>query len=282
MANMRTSLPENLERPVVADKFEHISAGLTGLIEANEPYWGAEAEVIHTYWDSPIRNQETDRKWLIHQIYKEYWDGILPPLESLTAQLPHASVHDGRAKLLNVAEVLFEEVQHFSLFAGLYLVLEGVDYALTPDELKAQGAWPENDDLMELRRQHKVQAAELGQRAYHFTEGGHCALFTEGMKIAGRSAFDDAVADVCRRIYEDEFSHMLLGVIGADEANLSQADWNSLTENTVAQMKKRIVMRNAQFSRPVPEGRLQELLGGNAEPVKFNFAHAAQLTQQSS
>ncbi len=88
MANMRTSLLENLERPVVADKFEHISAGLTGLIEANEPYWGAEAEVIRTYWDSPIRNQETDRKWLIHQIYKEYWDGILPPLESLTAQLP--------------------------------------------------------------------------------------------------------------------------------------------------------------------------------------------------
>ncbi len=206
----------------------------------------------------------------------------MPPLETLTAQLPHASIRDERAKLLNVAEVLFEEVQHFSLFAGLYLVLEGVDYALAPAELKAQGAWPENDDLMELRRQHKVQAAELGQRAYHFTEGGHCALFTEGIKIAGRNAFDDAVADVCRRIYEDEFSHMLLGVIGADAANLSPADWTTLTQNTVAQMKKRIVMRNAQFSRPVAESRLQALLAGEAEPVKFNFAHAAQLMQQSS
>ena len=47
-------------------------------------------------------------------------------------------------------------------------------------------------------------------------------------------------------------------------------------------MKKRIVMRNAQFSQPVPEGRLQELLGGEAEPVEFNFAHAVQLIQQSS
>lgn len=171
MVNTHTSSPGNPESMVVAEKSVPISAGLTGLIEANEPYWGGEAEVIRTYWNSPIRNQATDRKWLIHQIYKEYWDGILPPLASFTAQLPHASVLDERSKLLNLAEVLFEEVQHFSLFAGLYLVLEGVDYALSPDELQAHGAWPENDDLMELRRQHKVEAAELGQRAYHFTEG---------------------------------------------------------------------------------------------------------------
>ena len=279
---MHTLLLGNQQRMVVAAESNPISAGLAGLIEANEPYWGGEAEVIRSYWDSPIRNQETDRKWLIHQIYKEYWDGILPPLESLTAQLPHADVRDGRAKLLNVAEILFEEAQHFSLFADLYLVLEGVDYSLAPDELRNQGAWPENDDLMELRRQHKAQAQELGQRAYHFTEGGHCALFTEGMKIAGRSPFDDAVADVCRQIYADEFNHMLLGVIGADAANLSHADWTTLTENTVAQMKKRILMRNAQFSRPVPEARLCELLAGNAEPVKFNFTQAARLMQQST
>ncbi len=99
------------------------------------------------------------------------------------------------------------------------------------------------------------------------------------MKIGGRNAFDDAVANVCRQIYEDEFKHMLLGVIGADAADLSQADWTTLTDNTVAQMKKRILMRNAQFSRPVAEDRLRELLAGKAEPVKFDFAHAARLLQ---
>ena len=46
------------------------SAGLLALIEANAPFWGAEAEVIRSYWDAPIRNTETDRKWLTHQVYK--------------------------------------------------------------------------------------------------------------------------------------------------------------------------------------------------------------------
>ena len=46
------------------------SAGLLALIEANAPFWGAEAEVIRSYWDAPIRNAETDRKWLTHQVYK--------------------------------------------------------------------------------------------------------------------------------------------------------------------------------------------------------------------
>ncbi len=118
----------------------NISEGLDNLIRANEPFWGAEAEVIRTYWDSPIRNHETDEKWLIHQIYKEYWDGILPPLEWFQAQLPHASVHGGRARLLEVATILHEETEHFALLADLYLVLAGVDYALSPDELKARGA----------------------------------------------------------------------------------------------------------------------------------------------
>ncbi len=254
-----------------------ISEGLATLIQANEPFWGGEAEVIRTYWDAPMRTQATDRKWLVHQIYKEYWDGILPPLDAVNAQLPLASAKGGRTKLLEMAKVLYEEVQHFSLFADLYLALEGTDYDLSPEELKVQGSWSENDDLMKLRQQHREQSPELGRRAYHFTEGGHCALFTEGMKINGRNTFDDAVADVCRRIYEDEISHMLLGITGADEAGLSQTDWATLTRTTVEQMKKRILMRNAQFSCPVKDNRLAELLDGKAVPVKFDFDQAALL-----
>jgi hypothetical protein len=255
----------------------NIGEGLASLIQANEPYWGGEAEIIHSYWDSPVRTRETDEKWLIHQIYKEYWDGILPPLAALQEQLPHASVHAGRSKLLEVVEVLYEETRHFSLLANLYVVLTGVDYALTPDELKARGSWPENDDLMNLRNTHRAESGELGQRAYHFTEGGYCALFTEGMKLAGCDAFGDAVAEVCGRIYEDEFNHMLLGIVESADVQLSVSDWDMLTRYTVAQMKLRIHMRNAQFSRPVSDRRLDELLAGMASPVKFDFERAADL-----
>ena len=200
------------------------SEGLLRLIQTNEPFWGGEAEVIRSYWSSPVRTRQTDRKWLIHQIYKEYWDGILPPLEMFGRYLPHASGKRGRANLLKVAEVLHEEVEHFALFADLYRILEASDYALSPDELKVQGSWLENDELMALRQQHKQESSMLGQRAHHFTEGGYCALFTEGMALNGRGGVNDAIAEVCRRIYEDEFNHMLIGVVESDDTELSESD----------------------------------------------------------
>ena len=256
------------------------SDGLLRLIEANEPYWGGEAEVIRSYWNSPVRTNATDRKWLLHQIYKEYWDGILPPLEMFRTRLPGAGIKRGRQGLLAIAEVLYEEVEHFSLFADLYRELEGADYELSPEELKAVGAWRENDELMALRARHKAESPALGQRAYHFTEGGHCALFTAGMALQGRGGFDEAVAGVCRRIYDDEFNHMLLGILGSDDAALAEPDWSTLQSYTVEQMKLRILMRNAQFSFPVDDSRIDELLHGHGAPVKFDFERAEALLRQ--
>ncbi len=256
------------------------SDGLLRLIAANEPFWGAEAEVIRTYWNSPVRSAATDRKWLIHQIYKEYWDGILPPLAIFRERLPGAGIKSGRQSLLAIAEVLYEEVEHFSLFADLYQVLEGADYNLSPEELREQGAWKENDDLMALRTRHKCESPELGQRAHNFTEGGHCALFTEGMALQGCGGFEEAVAGVCRRIYEDEFNHMLLGIIESDDSALTDPDWDILLSFTVEQMKKRILMRNAQFSFPVDEKRIDELLQGRGDPIKFDFDGAHNLLRQ--
>jgi hypothetical protein len=256
------------------------SNGLLRLIEANEPYWGGEAEVIRSYWNSPLRTTATDRKWLIRQIYKEYWGGILSQLGSFREHLPGAGIRSGRQRLLVIAEVLCEEVKHFSLFADLYQELEGVDYDLSPEELKEQGTWKENDDLVALRARHKTESSGLGQRAHSLTEGGHCALFTEGMALRGRGGFDDVVAAVCRKIYDDEFNHMLLGIMGSDNSTLSGRDWDTLRSFTVEQMKQRILMRNAQFSFPVDDARIDELLRGKGERVQFDFDGAQALLQQ--
>jgi hypothetical protein len=257
------------------------SDGLLRLIEANEPYWGAEAEVIRSYWNSPVRTPESDRKWLVHQIYKEYWDGILPPLELFRASLSDISHKQGRDTLRTLAEVLYEEVGHFALFAELYRQLTGSEYSLTADALKEQGSWPENHDLMALRQRHKNASPALGLRAHRFTEGGYCALFTEGMALRGRGPAEDAIAEVCRKIYDDEFNHMLLGITGQDDLELSEPDWDTLVQFTNEQMKARIVMRNAQFSYPVDGKKLQSLLRGEAPPVTFDFASAQSLMANS-
>lgn len=256
------------------------SDGLLRLIQANEPYWGGEAEVIRSYWDSPLRTTATDRKWLTHQVYKEYWGGVLSQLGKFRECFPGAGIQSGRQRLLAVAEVLHEEVEHFCLFADLYQALEGVDYDLSPEDLKERGAWKENDDLMAMRARHKSESPGLGERAHHLTEGGHCALFREGMALRTRGGFDAAIASVCRRIYDDEFSHMLLGIIGSDDAVLSDRDWDTLVSFTVEQMRQRILMRNAQFSFPVDDARIEQLLRGQGDPVEFDFDGARALLQQ--
>lgn len=255
----------------------HTSPELLALIQANAPYWAAEAEVIASYWNSPVRTVETDRKWLLHQIYKEYWDGVLPPLATFQSLLPAASEQAGRDALLEISEVLHEEVEHFAMFANLYQTLEGSDYKLSPDQLKVEGSWQENDVLMALRTRHTASNRAIGERANRFTEGGYCALFTVGRKLAGDTPFDAAVAEVCEKIYDDEFNHMLLGILEIDENHLSSRDWESLNQFSVEQMRQRIRMRNAQFSSPVTQSRLEELLAGSATPVEFDFDYAAQL-----
>lgn len=266
----------------MTDEHARYSNGLLRLIAANEPYWGAEAEVVRSYWDSPVRTTATDRKWVVHQIYKEYWDGILPPLDLFRRSLPLAGERHGRDNLLTIAGVICEEVEHFVLFADLYRDLVGTDYALTPGLLKVEGAWPENDELMQLRQRHKNAEPELGLRAHRFTEGGYCAIFTEGMALAGRGGKEETIARVCRRIYDDEFHHMLLGIIESDNDQLSDADWDTLVRYTVEQMKLRIHMRNAQFSYPVQGERLEELMAGQAAPLSFDFDAAARLLADRS
>ncbi len=143
--------------------------------------------------------------------------------------------------------------------------------------LEQQGAWKENDDLMNLRKNHCTEDAELGNRALRFTEGGYVALFAEGMKLAGRNEIDNEIAKVCKYIYDDEFSHMLLGIAETDQEKLTDSQWQRLKYFTVEQSKKRILMRNAQFSFPVLQQRIDQMLSGDAEPVQFDFSYAEQL-----
>ena len=70
----------------------------------------------------------------------------------------------------------------------------------------------------------------------------------------------------------------LKGVVGIDAEGLSAADWTLLAEISVEQLKRRTVMRNAQFSYPLAEKRLNELLAGKAHPLALDYAKAALAT----
>jgi hypothetical protein len=82
------------------------------------------------------------------------------------------------------------------------------------------------------------------------------------------------IAAACAKVYDDEFGHMLKGIVGLDRESMSHDDWKLLEELSVAQLKLRIVMRNSQFGYPLAETRLKELLAGKGRPLAFDYDRA--------
>lgn len=265
-----------------------VSSNLKRLVEAVAPYWAGEAEVCRSYWSSPVRSRATDLKWLNHQCFKEIWGvgladkklGLfLGPLEKLRDAFPKIDIEIDRHEVLDIAEGLWAEFAHYCAFADAY------DGLLEPGEPKLNPKittwWKEDEILANLRYGHQTKYGRLGLRACRFTEGGYCTLFSEGMRLKQNptSAFakaDQLIATACARVYDDQFGHMLKGIGGLDQENLSDADWQALADMSIEQLRGRIVMRNSQFSYPLSEDRLAHALDGRCEPLPFDFAGLSQ------
>jgi hypothetical protein len=265
------------------------SANLQGLIDAAAPYWAGEAEVFRVYWSWDQRTRETDRLWLARQCSKEVWGSGLAPLdkgiflgpaEQLVALFPRIDVDVDRHEVLDVAEGLWAEFLHYCAFADAHdaLALPG-EAKLNPHAVKS--AWKEDLELSELRFRHKRENPKLGDRATRFTEGGYCTLFSEGMSLRNSTDKKHAkanalIAHACSKVYEDEFGHMLKGVAGLDLEGLTSIDWRTLEAMSVAQLKGRILMRNAQFSYPLAGQHLEAALAGRCKPLPFDYEKAAE------
>jgi hypothetical protein len=260
-----------------------VSPELRKLIDATAPLWAGEAEVVRSYWTSPVRTRETDLRWLRYQCRKEFWDSFadpqkglyLEPLDRLRAAFPKIDIEIDRHAVLDIAEMFFAEFSHYVAFADAYdAIRSDDDPRMNPHQLRDDGDLAENAELGRIRAEHRKQHGELGMRACEITEGGYCALFSEGMKLAGRGGADEAIARACQAVFDDEFGHMLRGIVNLDEENLAPADWQLLEAMTREQMQARIHMRNAQFSYPLSQARIREIFAGRIAPVAFDYERA--------
>ena len=264
-----------------------VSANLRKLIDAAAPYWAGEAEVFRTYWDWKARSRETDRLWLARQCSKEVWGSGLAPLdkgiflgpaEELVAAFPRIDLGLDRHAVLDIAEGLRAEFAHYCAFADAHdaLALPG-EPKLNPHAVKT--GWPEDLALSELRFAHKKENPKLGERATRFTEGGYCTLFSEGMALKRRRSGPHAranalIAQACAQVYEDEFGHMLKGIVGLDAEGLTAAEWRTLERMALEQLRGRIKMRNAQFGGPLAGQALTRALDGRCPPLSFDYRKA--------
>ena len=267
-----------------------ISGRLRKLIKAVAPYWAGEAAVFRAYWGWEGRTRETDRRWLSLQCAKEVWGSGLAPLdkgiflgpaEELVALFPKIDIDVDRHKVLDIAEGLWAEFLHYCAFADAHdaLAAQG-EPKINPHGVK--NLWKEDLDLSALRFRHKRENPKLGDRATKFTEGGYCTLFSEGTALAKKKTgphkkANALIAAACARVYDDEFGHMLKGIVGLDGEGLSAQDWRRLEAMSIEQMKSRILMRNAQFGRPLSGKRLDDALGGRCKPLKFDFVKAGKV-----
>lgn len=267
-----------------------LSTELQRLIDVSAPLWAGEAEVVRTYWTSPVRTLETDLLWIRRQCSKEFnGSGIgeyknmgvfMGPLMELQEVFPNIDTGKpdsiSRHYVLELIETLKDEYEHFCLFSDAYdrIKPDGMP-SMNPHELQT---WDEDVSLTSLRHGHIATHGKLGIRASRFTEGGYCTLFREGMRakdIGG--AFDAAnglIANACTTIFEDEFGHMLEGIAGLDQEGWSADEFKLMEELVVDQLRHRIHMRNAEFSHPLTEERVAAIFDGDIKPEPFDYAAA--------
>ncbi|MEE2998219.1 MAG: hypothetical protein VX700_13850 [Pseudomonadota bacterium] len=266
------------------------SPELQRLIDISAPLWAGEAEVVRTYWTSPVRTLNTDLLWIRRQCSKEFnGSGIgeyknmgvfMGPLTELQQIFPKIDTgeHDSvsRHYVLELMDTLKDEYEHFCLFSDVYDRIKPSDTpTMNPHELET---WNEDVKLTELRHKNIAEYGKLGVRASRFTEGGYCTLFREGMSAADIGGeFDTAnklIAAACKRIFEDEFGHMLEGISGLDREGWTSDEFELMENLVLGQLKHRIRMRNAEFSFPLSEDRVAKIFEGEIEPEPFDYAAA--------
>jgi hypothetical protein len=257
-------------------------ANIQRLINVCTPLWAGEAEVVRTYWTSAKRTLQTDLLWLQRQCFKEFWGsgvgkydrgGVVPgQLKRITEKVHEVDVTMDRHDFLDVLEGIKAEFSHYCAFADLHDAIRPAGAPrIDPNKLEP---WPEEDALTALRYRHQAEHGALGMRACKLTEGGYCTLFSEGMALRGKPGIEGRIAEACAKVYDDEFEHMLAGIAGIAEENLKESDWKLLQSLAAEQLRQRIRMRNAQFSQPLSEQRIQAIYGGDIRPLAFDYEKA--------
>ena len=262
-----------------------LSPPLRRLIESAAPLFAGEAEVVRSYWDSPVRTIETDLRWLELQVFKEFkgsgvgdYDNrgvIMGPLTEVLEVLPRMDIEVPRHRIRDLLEGLYEEFTHLVAFADVY---DAIRPAGTPklDPHRCQG-WEEDNVLTRLRYRTLAENGEIGVRASRFSEGGYCTLFREGMRIAARGGNDALIAEACAKVYDDEFEHMLGGIVGLDAEGMTGDEWARMEALVADLLKARVTMRNGQFSNPLSPRRVAEIHAGEIDPIAFDYDRAETL-----
>jgi hypothetical protein len=265
----------------------NVTPRLKTLIDECAILWAGEAEVARAYFQSPKRTREGDRAFLARQAFKEVWgSGFTGKNETLVQawaqqlidMFEKLDTEVDRHRALELAEGMKAEFEHYCHFADAYdAMAQPGEAKLTPFGIQGL-EWKAEAALSEVRRKRRADHGEIGWRAMRFTEGGYCTILAEGAKLCanphGHEGRDGLIGEACKKVFDDEFLHMLYGIVEVGREPFGDEEWALFRNLVLEQLRLRIPMRNEQFGFPLSEARIADIYAGKIDPLPFDYERA--------
>ncbi len=234
------------------------------------PLWAMEHEIVIRYFSSAERTIDTDKRWVGHQMFKEWTgSGIYGPKSTTVATIiaevaaEIASLDQGGvapAPLRSThAKLSFasDELGHYAQLHDLYLLM---DSEAPPPAISELGSLSHGLALTELRLRWRDDP--IGEVAVDLSEGGGLGLFfgirSSEPLLNTESAIDQEILQVANKTIGDESQHLLGRFRDARSRGLLAEDWAKVQETLYEICYQRVLERNEQFGNPLSEVEIEE------------------------
>lgn len=174
-----------------------------------------------------------------------------------------------REALVDLLMEDYQEIRHYGMLAYIYEGLTGerVEWRQLRETAKAAPWYALSRKEHERWAEFKKSDSPLELAAALFTRGGGGALFYGFVSLKGGD-YEFLLSEAAKIILNDELEH------GASEGRdelfklIHKSDDVHVAKKIITEMSQiRLAMRNEQFSRPLSDKRLTEIIGGQIEPL---------------
>jgi len=232
--------------------------GIQRTLLRSAPLWALEHEIAVRYFGSERRSLETEKRWVGHQMFKEWTgSGVYGPRATTVATMiqevaAEVAPLDADAVAPNPLRSTYiklafasDELRHYAQLHDLYLLL---DPASPPPSIAALGGLVQGRALTEIRL--KWREDPLGEVAVDLSEGRGLGLYfgirSSAPHLDKSNEVDREIERVAERTIEDETRH-LMGRFRSAMQERSETDWTRIEGLLKEISHQALLERNEQF-----------------------------------
>lgn len=238
-------------------------------------FTAGEAEIAQTYFVAATRSQATDILFLTSQAGREF-SSAMHLLQSVLDRQKTALASVDRQWLSETLLKVQQEVNHGNLCADILEWLTGRPVDMVElfryDLFNGDPTAPNNQEQATLSRLFQEQErrpepwAQLVNHnsGYGLLEGGGCGMFYAASRLSG-SEVNARIARAFQIVLEDERGHGPPNLLAVEKFVTTEAQLAEVKAMLRARGRQRLRFRNEQFSYPLPEERLAEIVDGKVD-----------------